>query len=174
MTHLDAQLDAERAAAEPKVITDPDILASLVEIGITRPDYEDDLHRALVAALVRTRGAVWGDRLVAVKFVINWSQFQAGKEFAEAQAAWLHEIDVRTVPLVAPADGSKGLTRAFAEQTVRAQDDVYQLQLTALVAEKREQSLRKLLDTLQSALDNHRTSRADWRAADIEHGRSAT
>jgi len=174
MTHLDEQLDAEREAAAKRTVTDPVILAALVEIGITNPDYEDPLHRDLVAALVRTKGAVWGDRLVAVKFVINWAQFSAGKEAAEAQAAWLHQVDVRTVPLVAPADGSKGLTRAFAEQTVRAQDDMYELQLTALVAEKREQSLRKLLDTLQSALDSHRTNRADWRAGDTEHSRSGT
>jgi hypothetical protein len=172
--HLDSLLDKERAATAKPTVTDPDILAALTEIGITEPDYTDPLHRKLVDALVRTRGAVWGDRLVALKFVFNWAQFQAGKEFADAQADWLHQIDVRTVPLVAPADGSKGLTRAFAEQTVRAQEDMYELQLKALVAEKREQSLRKMLDTLQSALDNHRTSRADWRAADVEHGRTGT
>jgi hypothetical protein len=174
--HLDTLLDRQRAAEaeERKVVTDPDIIEALKRIGLHEPDYADGLHRRLVDALVATRGMSWGNQLVRMKFEVNWAQETAGREYAQAQTDWLHQIDVRTVPLVAPADGSKPLTRAFAEQMVRAQDDMYVMQLAALVAEKREQSLRKLLDTMQSAINYEQTNRADVRASDLHHARTGT
>lgn len=152
-----------------------DIMAGLRNIGLHYPDPKNPLHRRLVDALHRTRGATWGTQLVALQFEFNWEHVEAGREFAQAKTDYEHRIDVETVRLMAnPVAGSKPMSRAQAEQTARAQDATYQLQLTYLLAEKREQSMRKFLDTLKNALENHRTDRADWRAADSEHGRSAT
>lgn len=152
-----------------------DIIEGLKQIGLHRPDPQDPLHIRLVAALRRTRNATWGNQLVALKFEFNWAHVEAGKEYAQAKVDYEHLIDAETVRLQAsPTATGKTLTRAVAEQMARATDQAYELQLKFLLAEKREQSMRKFLDTLQSALDNHRTDRADWRAADVEHGRTGT
>lgn len=152
-----------------------DVLAGLQQIGLHHPDPDDPLHRRLVDALRRTRGATWGNQLVALKFEFNWAHVDAGRVYAKAKVDYEHLIDAETVRLQATTPpAGKAYSRAQAEQIARASDQAYQLQLKFLLAEKREQSMRKFLDTLQSALDNHRTDRADWRAADVEHGRSAT
>lgn len=154
---------------------DADIAARLAEIGLHQPDPENPLHRRLVAALTRTRGATWGNQLVALKFEFNWEQLEAGRVFARSKVDYEHFIDKETVRLRAtPDERGKVPTRAEAEQIARASDRAYELQLQFLLAEKREQGMRKMLDTLSSALENHRTDRADQRAADVEHGRSAT
>lgn len=148
----------------------PDVREHLRDVGLHYPDPKDPLHRRLVDALLRTRGSSWGNQLVAMKFEFNWEHVAAGKEFAQAKTDYEHRIDVETVRLMAnPAVGSKPMSRAQAEQTARASDASYQLQLKFLLAEKREQSMRKFLDTLSSALDNHRTDRADQRAGDQAH-----
>lgn len=171
--HIDAQLERQRAT-QPKPL-DADILEALQQIGLHNPDPADPLHVRLVNALIRTRGAVWGDQLVALKFEFNWAQYQAGREFVQAKVDYEHHLDSETVRLMGtPNEAGKFPTRAVAEQTVRATSTAYDLQLAFLFAEKREQSLRKFLDTLQHALDNHRTNRADWRAGDTEHTRSGT
>jgi len=153
----------------------PDIQARLRDIGLHYPDPKDPLHRRLVDALMRTRGSSWGNQLVALKFEFNWEHVEAGKEFAQAKTDYEHRIDVETVRLQASTvPGGRPMSRAQAEQNARAQQPTYELQLKFLLAEKREQSMRKFLDTLSSALDNHRTDRADQRATDLEHGRSGT
>lgn len=153
----------------------PDIVAGLRAIGLHQPNPTDPLHVRLVDALRRTRGASWGNQLVALKFEFNWEHVEAGRLFAQAKVDYEHHIDIETVRLQATAQpNGKFLTRAAAEQVARASDQAYQLQLQFLLAEKREQSMRKFLDTLSSALDNHRTDRADQRATDLEHGRSGT
>lgn len=151
----------------------PDIAVRLKEIGLHQPDPTDPLHVRLVNALARTRGATLGNQLVAVKFEFNWELKDAGERFATAKAAYEHYLDVETVRLRATTTvGVKQLSRLEAEQIARAGDWAYELQF--LLAEQRERAMRKFLDTLSSALDNHRTDRADLRASDTEHARSAT
>lgn len=151
-----------------------DILDGLRSIGLHHPDPADLLHQRLVDALKRTRGASWGNQLVALKFEFNWAHVNAGRVFAKAKADYEHFVDAETVRLRATHEGTKVLSRLEAEQIARASDEGYQLQLRFLLGEQEERSMRKFLDTLSSALDNHRTDRADQRAADIEHGRTAT
>ncbi len=149
-----------------------DILERLRSIGLHQPDPGEQLHRRLVDALYRTRGASLGNQLVALKFEFNWALNEAGPAYAKAKADYEHFVDAETVRLRATWEGPKALSRLEAEQMARASSQGYQLQLAYLLAEQRERSMRKFLDTLSSALDNHRTDRADQRAADIEHGRT--
>lgn len=145
----------------------PDILDGLLRIGLTNPDPTDPLHKRLVATLVRVRGHSDGARLVALKFDFNWELKDAGVDLAVSKAAYDHYIDVETVRMRvrAASDGPK-LSRIEAEQIARASDAAYALYLKAELAEQRERAMRKFLDTLSSAIDNHRTDRADMRQAD--------
>lgn len=155
---------------------EPDISDGLRRIGLHQPDPKNALHVRLVDALRRTRGATWGNQVVAMKFEFNWEHVEAGREYAQSKVDYEHFIDVETVRLTATekTPSGKPIPRTTAEQMARASDQAYQLQLQYLLAEKREQSMRKFLDTLSSALDNHRTDRADQRATDLELGRSGT
>lgn len=154
----------------------PDIMEGLRSIGIHQPSREDALHVRLVDALMRTRGATLGNQLTAMRFEFNQELRVAGPKFAEAKVEYEHYIDVETIRLRAVEKGPTGkpLTRIEAEQMARASDRGYQLYLAYLVAEQHERSIRKFLDTFAAAQDNHRTDRADQRAADSEHARSAT
>lgn len=154
---------------------EPDVREGLRGIGLHHPDPNDTLHVRLVDALRRTRGNSLGNQLVALKFEFNWEHVAAGKVFAQAKTDYEHHIDTESVRIRATTkvDG-KSVSRAEAEQIARASDRAYELQLKFLLAEKREQSMRKFLDTLSSSLDNHRTDRADQRAGDVEHRRSGT
>jgi hypothetical protein len=152
---------------------EPDVVSRLQDIGLHAPDPTNPLHVRLVDALRRTRGASVGNQLVAMKFEFNWELNDAGAVFAKAKADYEHHIDVETVRLRATLmPGGKALSRLEAEQIARSGDSAYGMQLAFLLAEQRERSMRKFLDTLSSALELHRTDRADQRAADVEHGRS--
>lgn len=146
-----------------------DVLRS---IGLDDPDLAVPLHARLVATLHRLGpGASFGTRLSAIRFDFNWELEEAGRVFAKAKTDFEAYIDRRTVRL--RAEGDK-VSRAEAEQIARAEDRAYELKLAFLLAEQRERAMRNFLQTIQGALDNHRTDRADQRAADIEHGRTGT
>lgn len=137
-------------------------------IGLENPTPKDPLHVRLVNTVLRTKDLGIGAVIVALKFDFNWAHVQAGKEYATTKADLQHFMDRQTVKLRATPDPvtGKNPSRAEAEQIARASDDYYQLNLKHLLAEKREQSMRKFLETLSSALDNHRTDRADERERD--------
>lgn len=141
---------------------DPRVTFVLRSVGIHQPSREDPLHVALVDAVWRTLGGSYGAQLIAMRFEVAQALRQAGADYAKAKTTYDHFIDRETVKAVAGADK---VSRALAEQMARASDEGYRLQLAALVAEKHEQWLRKLLDTFAAAADNHRTDRADERAA---------
>jgi hypothetical protein len=150
----------------------PHVLALLRDaIGLHNPDPRDPLHVRLVNTVLRMQRAPLGQVLVALKFEFNWEHVQAGKDYAQMKADLEHLMDRETVALrVVPSKITGKLpSRVEAEQIVRASDAYYQLNLRYLLAEKREQSMRKFLETLSSALDNHRTDRADWRSSDQAH-----
>lgn len=137
-------------------------------IGLDQVDEGDALHGKLVDAIVNAGpGASFGARVVALRWVFNWALRDAGAEFAKSKADFERYVDVETVRTrgQAAADGSK-MSRAEAEQIARASDRAYELHLAYLLAEQRERAMRKFLDTLDAALDNHRTDRADQRAVD--------
>lgn len=135
-------------------------------IGLPQPNLDDPLHRRLFDAIVDAgQHASLGQRIVALRWVFNWELRDAGRTYAEAKAAYEHAVSRRVVEeqARAAAEGRKlslGLSEAIAE------DAAYTLKLQYLLAEQVERSMRKFLDTLDAAMDNHRTDRADQRAGD--------
>lgn len=145
----------------------PLLLQFLRDIGIDQPDMGVPLHARLVGTVRRLGpGASFGARLAAVRFDFNWELEDAGRVFAKAKTDFETFIDRETVRLRASAEK---MSRAEAEQIARASDRAYELKLQFLLAEQRERAMRNFLLTIQSALDNHRTDRADARAADNAH-----
>lgn len=130
------------------------------------PDPADPLHVKLMETVrALGSGATYGQRIVALRFDFAWELREAGKVFAEAKTAYEHQVAVKVVEEQARAakDGrrqSLGLAEAIAEVAA------YEAKLRYLLAEKREQSMRKFLDALDAALENHRTDRADARKVD--------
>lgn len=148
----------------------PDGLAEvLLDIGMAEPDMTVPLHVKLIDAMRRLGPhATHGARVVAMRYIFNWELDAAGSLFAEAKTKYETFIDRETLRLRATDDSGK-LSRVEAEQMARASDRAYDLKLTYLTAEQRERSMRNFLVTLEKDLDNHRTDRADWRAADRAH-----
>jgi hypothetical protein len=145
----------------------PGQLAALREtVGITDPDPSDPLHAKLINALAEAGpGSTLGQRTVACRFVINWEHRKAGADYANAKAAYEKRLTRRKTELLA----EDGMAVSKAVILAEADDEVYRLKLAFLLAEQYERTLRQLLQTLDRALDNHRTDRADWRAADQAH-----
>jgi hypothetical protein len=141
---------------------DPRIAHVLRTVGIHHPSREDALHVALVDAVFRTLGKSYGAQLVAMRFEVAQALRQAGEDYAKAKHQTERILARETVRLVA---GPDKVTRALAQQMAEASDEYDTARLNELVQEKREQWLRKLLDTFAAAMDNHRTDRADDRAA---------
>jgi hypothetical protein len=144
---------------------EPDVLHQLREIGLENPDPANPLHVKLVATLRRMRGQSQGARLVALKYDFNWELIAAGKEFATAKTDYEHHIDKEAVRfrLEGEKSGDMALRRA------NASDEAYVLLLKYRLAEQQERAMRKFLDTLSNAFDNHRTDRADARAGNQFH-----
>lgn len=155
-------VDAGTGEVFDRPVLNPRIAAVLETVGIHRPDPDDALHRALADAVARTLGGSYGAQLIAMRFEVAQFLRDAGEAYATAKAKYEHHIASTTVREVAAHKTS----RALAQQMAEGSDDGHRLLLELLVAEKREQWLRKLLDTFAAAGDNHRTDRADMRAAD--------
>lgn len=135
-------------------------------IGLENPDLTVPLHRRLVEALHDLGpGATLGQRVVAMRWVFNWELRDAGAEFARAKAAYEHYMDRRMVTLLAEPK----MSVAKAQVIASGDDEAYRLKLTYLLAEQTERAMRKFLETLDAALENHRTDRADQRAGDRAH-----
>jgi len=146
-------------------------LESLRAIGLMSPDPDDELHVALVNTVLRLgAGAAQGVVLTAMRWDINWAQKDAGVAFAKAKVDYEHLV--ASVSTRAIAEGSargERVSVAFAEKL--AEVEAYEHKLRYLLAEKREQSLRKMLDTIETQVEVWRTGRADERAADQAHAR---
>lgn len=142
----------------------PGVAAILRDIiGLDGIDEANPLHQQLADAITNAGpGASFGARVVALRYVFNWQLNEAGKTFGTAKADYEHYIAKAKTRLLAEPKMSVAKAEAMAE----ADDEAYRLKLEYLLAEQRERSMRKFLDTLESALDNHRTDRADQRAAD--------
>lgn len=143
--------------------TPAEVLRDLIGLEV---DPTDALHLKLSETVRRLgQGATYGQRIVALRFDFVWELRDAGKVYGTAKADYENAIAVKVVEITenAALDGKKvslGLAQAMAER------DAYELKLTYLVAEQRERAMRKFLDALDAALDNHRTDRADSRAVD--------
>lgn len=146
--------------------TPAEVLREVIGLEVTPGD---ELHNKLADTVRRLGlGATYGQRIVALRFDFVWELRDAGKVFGEAKADYEHAVATQVVEITEKAalDGKKislGLAQAMAER------DAYELKLTYLVAEQRERAMRKFLDALDAALENHRTDRADARAGDRAH-----
>jgi hypothetical protein len=133
-------------------------------VGLDDPNPDDPLHREIWRAIADVGpGATYGQRIVAIRWVFNWALRDAGTRFATAKAEYERHLD--RVKLKLFADDPK-LSVAKAEIMANAGDEAYRLKLEYLLAEQEERAMRKFLDTLAAALDNHRTDRADMRGGD--------
>lgn len=140
-------------------------------IGLRNPDPADPLHGELIDTLIDLGpGATLGKRVIALRYVFNWHLVEAGKEFATAKTAYEGHLTRQKVIELA----KDKMSVAKAEILAEGSDGAYELKLKHLLAEQRERAMRKFLDTLDAALENHRTDRADQRSADQYHGRTAT
>lgn len=145
------------------------VLVSLRSIGLMNPDPDDELHVELVNAVIDLGpAAAQGNVLTAMRWRINWAQKDAGMVFAKAKVDYEHQIaSVTTKAIAEGAAKGERVSVAFAGKL--AEVEAYEAKLRYLIAEKREQSLRKMLDTIETQVDVWRTGRADERAADRGH-----
>lgn len=144
--------------------------------GLRTLDMADALHADLARAVYELGpGASDGVVLQRLRWHFAWHLRDAGETYAKARADHDHLIDRRTVKVRADAvkAGDK-MSRLEAEQIARAEDDTYQAHLRLLLAEQRERSMRKFLDAIDSAIELHRTDRADARRADVQHVQGMT
>lgn len=140
----------------------------LALVGIRTLDVADDLQYDIARSVYELgQGATDGVLLQRIRWHFAWHLKTAGKEFADAKSDFEKHIDFETVRL--RATGEKPPSRAEAEQIARATDEAYQLKLSFLVAEQKERAMRKFLDSVDSAIELHRTDRADARKADFAH-----
>jgi hypothetical protein len=132
-------------------------------LGLGAPDLDNPLHRKLYDTVIQAgTGATLGQRVVALRYVFNWELLDAGRTFAKAKADYERAFAKAKVLALAEPKMSVAKAEAIAE----ANDEIYELKLAYLLAEQRERAMRKFLDTLDAALENHRTDRADLRAGD--------
>lgn len=139
------------------------ILRALIGLEV---DPTDALHMRLVETIVSLGpGATYGQRIVALRFDFAWELRAAGAVYGQAKADYEDRVAQRVMEIVETAalEGKK-VTLGLAEY--KAQHEAYDLKLQYLVAEQRERAMRKFLDALDAALENHRTDRADARAVD--------
>jgi hypothetical protein len=69
------------------------LLDVLRSVGIDSPDPADDLHKRIVEALAELgRGASFGQRVVAVRWVFNWALRDAGERFATLKADYEDKV----------------------------------------------------------------------------------
>lgn len=142
------------------------LLEVLRDIGMDAPDLMVPLHAKVVETIRRLGpGATRGQRIVALQYDFNWEHEAAGRVFATAKTDYEHHLAKAKTRLLAEPKMSVAKAEAIAE----ADDEAYRLKLEYLLAEQRERSMRKFLDTLKADLDNHRTDRADKRAGDQAH-----
>jgi hypothetical protein len=137
-------------------------------IGIDPPDPSDPLQAKLINALAKLGAeSTYGQQVVTLRLVINWEHKEAGAAYAKAKAEY--ERLFTKAKLAALASDDPKMSVARAEIIAEADDDVYAMKLAYLLAEQYERTLRQFLTSLDKALDNHRTDRADWRASDSHH-----
>lgn len=151
---------------DPAVLNVIGVLRSMMGL---RFDPADPLHQQLFDAIAEAGpNASYGQRVVALRWVFGWELRQAGALYGKAKADYENAVSGRIVEEQAKA-GMESRKQSLGLAEAIAQTEAYQLKLEYLLAEQRERAMRKFLDTLDAALENHRTDRADARAGDRAH-----
>lgn len=137
-------------------------------VGLRALDMTDPLHVDIARSVYELgSGATDGAVLQRIRWHFAWYLKDAGATYATSKLDYESFVDRETVRL--RATGEKPPSRAEAEQIARADDQAHTKHLAYLLAEQRERAMRRFLDTIESAIDLHRTARADQRAADRAH-----
>lgn len=147
-----------------------ELLQLLVEtVGIQQYDGRDILHRRLIKTLADLgRGASVGDRIAACRLVVTWELREAAHWAKTGKANYDNAVSLRVLQLTEEArvKGRK-IGESIARRT--AETENFDDRMMYLQQEARATAMRHLLSALESALDNHRTDRADLRAGDRAH-----
>lgn len=144
---------------------DPSLSKELERIGVFSPEPENQLHRRLVDALVRTRGDSRGEQLTALQWVLNWDLQEQGIEFSRAKTDY-ERIRAKLIVKFRDAGEKSG---EMAGMRADATDEVYLAHLRYRLAEQTERLARKRLDTISNEIDVWRSLNADRRKADAFH-----
>lgn len=149
----------------------PQVKRGLFIIRLAEVDPEDEFHQDLVYSLEACPpDSSDGDLVTAVRFVAGQAKFEAGQEYVNARNA--AKVTMRQEARKHRLEGR--ISQAAAERLVEEESTRYwDLKVRAELAEVRGEYLKDLQFALQATLDNYRTSRADERAADQWHARSA-
>ena len=134
-------------------------------------DPDDEFHQDLVYSLEACPPeSSDGDLVTAIRFVAGQAKAAARAEHVDARNA-----AKRLMRQEARRNRLEGkISQSAAERLVEEESEPYwNLKVRAELAEVRADHLNDMLFALQATLDNYRTSRADERAADQWHARSA-
>lgn len=142
--------------------------------GLRTLDMGDALHADLARAVYEL-GAGASDGVVLQR--LRWHYVQhlrdAGAAFAKAKADFEHAVSRRVVEEMARSR-EDGRRMSLGWATEIATSEAQSHKLAYLLAEQRERFIRKALDSIASAIELHRTARADERAADRAHAQGMT
>ena len=148
----------------------PSLLQTLADVvGIVEFDRSDVLHRKLLKTLADLGvGASTGDRISACRFVIAWELRDAAHLAKTGKANYEQAVSKRVLQLTEEAR-VKGRRIGEGLAKRQAETENFDDRMAFLQQEARATSMRQLLSALEGALENHRTLRADMRAADRAH-----
>lgn len=136
-------------------------------VGVRTLDMTDPLHVDIARSVYELgQGSADGVVLQRIRWHFAWYLRDAGEVFARAKLGFESYVDKETVRLRATGEKT---SRVEAEQIAKASDAAYELHLKFLLAEQAERAMRKFLDAVDSAIELHRTDRADARKADAAH-----
>lgn len=149
----------------------PQVRNGMFLIKLVDVDPYDEFHQQLVFGLESCGpGASEGDLITAMRFTTGHAMEASGEAGARAKIGAEKMLAVGAAEVMREG----GISRAAAERVVKDDPAYWSLREEAELMIYRERSQRELLKSLQAALDNHRTSRADQRMADQWHAQTAT
>lgn len=133
-------------------------------------DLADRFHRELIGALAWCDPAAMdGDLITAMQAATVHAMGRVGEQLSAAKAGAETMMELGTAE-----HRASGASKAAAVDLVKADPDYWALKSEADRLVYVERYMRKVLELMQSLLDNHRTTRADQRAADRWHSETAT
>lgn len=140
-------------------------------IRLAEVDLADRLHQRLIQALQACGPAATdGELITAMRFVFGHEMSLAGDESALAKVSAERMLAVESAQI----HRESGVPLSAAKRLVEADARYWDWRERAERQLQRQRYCREMLHSLQAALDNHRTDRADMRAADQWHAQTAT
>ena len=162
----EAQAIALAEALELQQVRQGMFLIRLAEI-----DLHDRLHQRIIQSLQACGpGASDGELITAMRFVFGHEMSLSGDEAATEKIAAERMLGVEAGEL----HRESGISRTEAKRVIEGEPRYWEHRRQAERMLQRQRYCREMLHSLQAALDNHRTDRADQRAADQWHAQTAT